>query len=407
MCERERNDASMEPLKPKLVGSLREAGLSSPEHGSANAYGPGPASRATPAQWLDARQFSFAVLLMLTAAAFYAAYLIFSPFLTAMFLAFVLAIAFAPLHQWVTRRIRSATTAALVTTTVVMLCIVVPFILVSLRLVAEAASFYSSLSQQWRTGTAWYTSVSGLSEAAQRAAERTGIPVQQLKSGVGSLAQQFGAWLVGMTRWAARGAVQQMITAILVFLILFFFLRDRKEFRRGIFGMLPLPPRRVLELTAIIHENIVANIYGMFAVGLIQGILTALGFWATGLRAPLLWGVMAMVFSFVPLVGPILVWMPGAAVLAMQGDMSKAVGLFAWGAIVISAADYIIRPRVAGGGSNKTNRLLILLSFLGGVKAFGVIGIFVGPVVLALIIALLRILREERVGRQKPANLAA
>jgi predicted PurR-regulated permease PerM len=210
-----------------------------------------------------------------------------------------------------------------------------------------------------------------------------------------------------MTRWAARGAVQQMITAILVFLILFFFLRDRKEFRRGIFSMLPLPPRRVLELTAIIHESIVANIYGMFAVGLIQGILTAIGFWATGLRAPLLWGVMAMIFSFVPLVGPILVWMPGAAVLAMQGDFGKALGLFAWGAVVISAADYVIRPRVAGGGSNKTNRLLILLSFLGGVKAFGVIGIFVGPVILALIIALLRILREERGGRQKPANLAA
>lgn len=392
----------MEPLKPKLVGSASEAGLSSADHGSANAYRADPA----PTPWMSARQTSFIVLLMLIAVAFYVTYIIFSPFLTAMFLAFVLAIAFAPLHQRVTRRIRSSNSAALVTTTVVMLCIVVPFILISLRLITETASFYSSFSQQWREGTAWYNSLSGMADAAQRAAEHTGIPVQQLKSGVRSLAQQFGSWLVGMTRWAARGAVQQMITAVLVFLILFFFLRDRKEFRRGIFGLLPLPPRRVLELTAIVHENIVANIYGMFAVGLIQGILTAVGFWVTGLRAPLLWGVMAMIFSFVPLVGPILVWMPGAAVLAMHGEMGKAIGLFAWGAIVISAADYIVRPRVAGG-NNKTNRLLILLSFLGGVKAFGVIGIFVGPVVLALVIALLRILREEHGSRQRVTKLAA
>src|SRR5260370_29628328 len=144
----------------------------------------------------------------------------------------------------------------------------------------------------------------------------------------------------------------------------------------------------------------------MCGVGLIQGTLTAIGFWMTGLPAPLLWGVMAMVFSFVPLVGPSLVWMPGAIVLAMQGNWVKALVLFLWGAIVISAADYIVRPRVAGGRVN-ANRLLILLSFLGGVKAFGVIGIFVGPVMLSLIVALLRILREEHAERQETRNLAA
>ncbi len=353
------------------------------------------------------RWLSLIVLLLLIAGAFYIAYLIFSPFLTAIFLAFVLAIAFAPLHRWIAKRIRGANTAALATTVVVMLFILVPFILVSLRLASEAASFYTATSQQWRSGTAWYHSVSGLSETLERAADHVGVPVQQLKSVVTGRAQSVGTWLLGMATWAARGALQQMVTAALVFLVLFFMLRDRAEFRRGIFGLLPLPPRRLLELAAIIHESIVANIYGMFAVGLVQGILTAIGFWMTGLRAPLLWGVMAMVFSFVPLVGPSLVWIPGAVVLAMQGDIGKAAILSLWGAVVVSAADYIIRPRVASGGRVNANRLLVLLSFLGGVKAFGVIGIFVGPVMLALIIALLRILREEYAARQETAKLAA
>jgi predicted PurR-regulated permease PerM len=398
----------MKPWKPKLVVSSREEKPSLAEQGIVSANVSGPAVRRNPAPWMDDRQLSYTALLLLIAATFYVAYIIFNPFLKAIFLAFVLAIAFAPLHRWISRRIRGANNAALVTTCIVMLLVLVPFILVSLRLAGEAASFYSSISEQWRAGTAWYNSIAGMSEALERAAEHTGIPVQQLKSGITSRAQQFGAWLVGMASWAARGAVQQMITAALVFLVLFFFLRDRKEFRRGFFGLLPLPPRRVLELTTTVHESIVANIYGMFAVGLIQGILTAIGFWVTGLRAPLLWGVMAMVFSFVPLVGPILIWMPGAAVLAMQGDIGKAVGLFLWGAIVISAADYIIRPKVAGGrGRVNANRLLVLLSFMGGVRAFGVIGIFVGPVVLSLIIALLRIFREERSRRQETGRLAA
>ena len=351
-------------------------------------------------EWSDDRRFSFAVLLILIAGAFYIAYIIFQPFLTAIFLAFVLAIAFAPVHQWIKRRIRSGSAAALLTTTIIMLLVVVPSILVSLRLATEAAGVYSSVSQQWRAGTAWYNSLSGVSEAMQRIAERTGIPVQQLKSGLAARAQQFGAWLLGMAAWAARGVVQQMVTAILVFLVLFFLLRDQKEFRRGLFGMLPLPPRRLLELTSTVHQSIVANIYGMFAVGLIQATLTAIGFWMTGLKAPLLWGAVAMVFSFVPLVGPSLVWIPGCAVLVMQGDWTKAIVLAVWGGVIVASADYIIRPRIAGGRVN-ANKLLVLLSFLGGAKAFGVIGIFVGPVVLSLIIALLRIFREEYGGSRR------
>jgi predicted PurR-regulated permease PerM len=136
----------------------------------------------------------------------------------------------------------------------------------------------------------------------------------------------------------------------------------------------------------------------MFAVGVTQGVLTGLGFWITGLRAPVFWGLVATIFSFVPLVGPILVWLPGALVLALYGEWGKAILLFLWGALLVSGADYLIRPKFAGAGDNAST-LLVLLSFFGGIKAFGVIGIFVGPVMLALIIALLRIFREERAGR--------
>ena len=159
--------------------------------------------------------------------------------------------------------------------------------------------------------------------------------------------------------------------------------------------MLPLPPGRSRELALTLHDTIVGNLYGMVAVALIQGSLIAIGWWTTGLPAPLFWAAMATIFSFVPLVGPSLVWWPGAIVLAIQGRWIPAMVLLFWGAFVVSAVDYIVRPRFAAKGIS-TNTLLVLLSLLGGLRAFGAIGIIAGPVVLSAVTALLKIIAEER-----------
>jgi len=298
---------------------------------------------------------------------------------------------FLPLHNRILRYVRSNSVAAGLTTAVIVLFILVPSILLSMKLLAEATNLYSYLSQQWSSAGGLRT----LSDRLFRLAENAGISDERLRGEIATRASELGSWAVGMVGWAARGVPQQSMTAALIFFILFFFLRDRQTLRAAVSDLLPLPPGRFEELAAIVHKSIVNNVYGMFAVGVTQGILTALGFWVTGLPAPLLWGVVAMIFSFVPLVGPILVWLPGALVLALYADWGKAIVLFLWGAVLVSGADYLIRPRFAGVGED-VNRLLVLLAFFGGVKAFGIIGIFVGPVMLSLIIALLRILREER-----------
>ena len=284
--------------------------------------------------------------------------------------------------------------AASLTTAVVVLFVLVPSILLSLKLLAEATSLYGSLSLQWSSSG----DLRRLSDSLFRMAGHAGISDERLRGEITTRAYELGSWALGMVGWAARGVAQQSVTAVLIFFILFFFLRDRQKFRAAVSDLLPLPPGRFEELAAIVHKSIVNNIYGMFAVGVTQGILTALGFWVTGLPAPLLWGVVAMIFSFVPLVGPILVWLPGAMVLALHADWGKAILLFLWGAVLVSGADYLIRPKFAGVGKD-VNTLLVLLFVFGVVALVAAIGIVVGPVMLSLIIALLRIVREERLGR--------
>lgn len=352
--------------------------------------GQNTAARSVLGKWLNDRQLSFIVLLALTAASFYIAYVIFRPFLVSFFLALVLSIAFLPLHNWISRHLRSNSIAALVSTVVVVLFVLVPSILLSRKLLAEATSLYGSLSQQWGSSGGLHR----VSDSLFRLAERAGISPERLRGEIATRAQQLGSLAVGMVGWAASEVAQQSVTAILIFFILFFLLRDRQKLLATVSELLPLPPGRFEELATIIHKSIVSNVYAMFAVGVTQGILTALGFWITGLSAPLLWGVVAMIFSFVPAVGPILVWLPGAMFLGLSAEWGKAILLSVWGVVLISGADYLIRPRFAAG--KDVNRLLVLLSFFGGIKAFGVIGIFVGPVVLSLLAALLRIVHEER-----------
>jgi predicted PurR-regulated permease PerM len=387
----------MSPSNPKIVGesSLQEP-ASFPEQ--AGTQGPAkvvPISAVHPGIWLDDRKRAQIALLLLATGALIMAFIVYRPFLKALFLALVLTLAVLPLHERILRHVRGNTTAALISTIAVLLLVMVPLLLLSLRLVSEAVNLYTTVSQQG--GAVWSSRSAWLNEAIQHAADQIGMQPAQLRAAITTRVQEFGSWAVSMVGWAARGFLQQVSTGIITLLIMFFFLRDHKQYSRDILSMLPLPPGRVHELSSTLRNTITANLYGMVVAGAAQGGLTALGWWITGLRAPVLWGAIAAIFSFVPLVGPSLVWWPGAFVLALQGKWIQAAVLVIWGLVVVSSVDYIVRPRFARGRAN-VNTLLVLLSLLGGLKAFGAIGIIAGPVVLSAVTVLLKIVREERAG---------
>lgn len=365
-----------------------------------------PGDRVTPMPQPSDQKFSFVVLLLLTCGALYAGFIVFRPFLKSLFLALVLMIAFLPVHTWIAKRVRGANMAALLTTAIVVLLILVPLIWISYKLVSEATNLYAVMTEQQWGAAYWSSHINWLTEGTRRVAERVDMPPGQLRSTLMARAQAVGAWLLGVFTWAARGLAQQIGTAIVTLFVLFFFLRDRERYGRAIEHSLPLPAGRVVQLAAAMHKTVVANIYGMFTVGIIQGALTAIGFWMCGLRPALLWGAIATIFSFVPLVGPSLVWWPGVFALGLQGHWVKAILLVVWGLVVISGADYMVRPRITGGRVN-ANTLLILLSFLGGLKAFGAIGIIAGPVVLSLVTALVSMVREEHARMRDTGKLAA
>jgi predicted PurR-regulated permease PerM len=131
-----------------------------------------------------------------------------------------------------------------------------------------------------------------------------------------------------------------------------------------------------------------AVVFGIVLTALAQGVLAGLGYWVAGLPAPALWGVITALVSLIPLIGPV-VWIGLSLSLLAHGESQAALGLFLWGALVVSWVDNLIRPLVISGPT-RIPFLLVFLGVLGGINAFGLIGLFLGPVLLAVSVAIWR-----------------
>jgi len=168
---------------------------------------------------------------------------------------------------------------------------------------------------------------------------------------------------------------------------------------------LPLPEDRMAELRMRVTSTVVANFYGGVAVGALQGTLTGLTFWALGIDSPVLWGVVTGFFSLVPVVGSALVWGPAAIVLALTGHLGKAAILAGVGMAVIGTVDNIVRPLIIHR-SVRLHTVFVLFALLGGVQLFGVLGLFVGPVILSVTAALVTMLHEDLAGKKQAKVVA-
>ena len=188
--------------------------------------------------------------------------------------------------------------------------------------------------------------------------------------------------------------------------ILFFLFREGSAVALRAAALLPVEREHMDRLFGRIRDSIFANLYGIVAVALVQGLLTGVAFAFLGIPSPILFGIVAAVFSLLPVVGPSLVWLPASVFLFATGHWIKALLLLTWGTIVVGTADNIIRPLVIMGRV-KLHPLILLFALIGGVQQFGFIGLFIGPVVMSLVLALLEMLQEQaREAKREAAALS-
>lgn len=169
---------------------------------------------------------------------------------------------------------------------------------------------------------------------------------------------------------------------------LFFLLRDSPSIMRLMRRALPFEEVRRERMIRQTRDLVYASVTAGLIIASLQGLLGGILFAALGLNAPVFWGVVMGFFALLPFLGTWVVWLPAAIWLASTGDLAKALTLAALGAVIVGGVDNILRPALLAGRT-QMNGLLMFVSLLGGVSVFGLLGLILGPLVIALVAGLL------------------
>ena len=306
----------------------------------------------------------------------------------------MLAIVFHSLHARIQLFFRHPSVVAALSTILVLLIVTIPIVLLGISVSGELRTVVQSLREQ-------SASQGGLSPYLAKWGEgllkRLGnyVNLSQIDPRAALLrsAEQASRYLLSIGAAAVTNLLSFVLDTVVVFFSLFFFFREGKSIRQRLSAMLPLNPDQTERLFTGISETMIANLYGGLAVGAAQGILTGLSFWVLGLTAPILWALVTGLVSLVPVVGSALVWGPASILLFLGGHWVKALLLLIWGAAVVGQVDMVVRPYVVSARV-KVHTLLVFFALLGGVEAFGIIGMLVGPVILSVTMAVLSMLKS-------------
>ena len=205
----------------------------------------------------------------------------------------------------------------------------------------------------------------------------------------GSELSKFATWLTGQLSWLLTGSFGFATQLLMMLYIMFYFIRDHRQGISRLRSLVPLSDQETDEVFARVEDTINATIYGTVIVGLVQGLVGWCLYMAVGLPAPLLWGTLTAVLAIVPVLGPSIVWIPAASILAVKGLYFKAA-VITIGGIGIGLVGHFLYP-ILVGHKLRLHPVMVFFAFLGGLTVFGFAGLILGPAVLALTEALVNV----------------
>jgi predicted PurR-regulated permease PerM len=343
---------------------------------------------------LSARYIALLAALLI---ALYLCWRMVQPFMNVLLWAAVLAVVFMPIHKRIDTRLQRPWLSAAVSTLLVIVTIVGPVSFITVAVIGELRDLALSLE---RHNGPWLDPTAPVIGPAVTWLSRY-MDLEQFQSAQ-FLRERLQAWsgtLANGTLGLVGGVASALVQTLLVVFTLYYFFRDGGAIRHAMYDIVPIERVQTHDIVARTRAVVGASVYGVLVIAAIQGALGFFIFWALGLPSPLLWGVVMFFLSMIPMAGAFLVWAPAAAYLALTGAWTQAMILTAWGVLVVGSIDNFLSPRLVGKRTSM-HELLIFFSVLGGLEVFGVIGVVLGPVVVAITLALLEMVRQVN----KPAS---
>ncbi|QSW97788.1 AI-2E family transporter [Haloterrigena alkaliphila] len=321
-------------------------------------------------------------LLTLVGVFTYLSWLLVEPFVQYVLAAVLLAFVLYPLQKRLERRV-SPTIASFLLLIFAFIAFLLPFAVI-VALVAEDAA---RILEDGNTGSL------GIAELEEAIQSQTGVSVD-LVSSLTDAAQGVGtAVLERSTAWF--GALTHAIIGLgLAFFLIYYLLKDGDELMAWLRKMSPLPADVQDELYTELSEVMWAVLAGHVLIAIVQGAIAGLGLFATGIPSAAFWTFIMIILALIPLIGTFLIWGPAVAYLVVTGEPALAVALAVYSTIIVGISDDYLRPIVVDRYA-QINPAVIILGVLGGVYAFGVMGLFFGPVVLGALLTVVRVVDEN------------
>ncbi len=325
-------------------------------------------------------------------------FLIFYSYLTSLLLAVVLSVIFRPLHRWVSKIFSGGNQAnsfsSFITILIVTVLVITPLIFLAKQIYFESQNLYYGLTDEGsRSGL-----IQGLNAfSASLSNKLYGIfPAYNFDDfNITRYVQNTLEWAFANLDTIFSSFVKFGFEIFIMLFALFYMLRDGGKLKRDTILLSPLSDDYDEKIFSKLRQAIRSVVVGSLAVSLIQGIITGIGFYIFGVPNPSLWGSAAVITALIPGIGTSIVVVPGILYLFFTSTHLYALGLLIWSVLSITFVDNYIGPMLVNRGVN-VHPFLILLSVMGGLAYFGPIGYIAGPLIVALLFALLEIYKSNR-----------
>jgi len=340
---------------------------------------------------MQENKFQLLTLSVLVLLLGYVTYLIFRPFFVPIGWAIVFAIVLYPVHNFFLKYLRVGSLSAVLILILILVMTLGPLSYVSYQLAVEVQNVSFEHATEEIVGVFNHPRIQPLVE---RILSVFSITEAEFKASIVGNLTKLGKNMLGL----AGGRISDVITGAFDFVLmaftLFFLLKDGPKFLEKLRDYMPFPEHEKKQLTKQIKDVVVSTIYGGVIVALVQGLIGVIAFAVVGIRAPVLWGMAMSITSFIPIAGCALVWVPATLYLFIKGLTTQAIILAAIGVFAISAVDNVLRPIIIRGRVSMP-LVLVFFSVFGGIQVFGLLGLVLGPLVVAVFVSVIGIFRTR------------
>ncbi|MBN8586292.1 MAG: AI-2E family transporter [Ignavibacteria bacterium] len=341
----------------------------------------------------------FILLMAITFLMIYLCWLMIKPLVSVLLWSSILVIIFFPLYKKLVSKIKNHTLSAIITILASLLIFIIPLTLISAAVVNELAGIASTTvsSVQEMINHPESGQLKYIYEYISRYVNiEEFVKSDELKS----LAARLSETALQASWYVLGGVAGTLVSIFFAIFTMYYLFRDGEKIVADLPNILPLENDQAKELIKSTSDLISATIRGSLMVALIQGVLAGFMFWILGIPSYLVLGMVTMIFALIPTGGTAFVTGPVIIILALTGEYWKAGVLLIYASLVIGMVDNFLLPRLIKQKA-KMNELFVFFSVIGGIQLFGILGLFLGPIILAIAIGLLTVFKGGKINKEQ------